>query len=713
MPRQAFLFLLLVAIACSPQSEEISRPRTVSLIELAGEARVTAPTARLQLRDKESGPLLVDGWTRNKRRAWSGGQPAVVHFFAGWMGPRQLTIRCRLAKRSPPPVKMEVRVNDTSVGTVTPKSWEEFNLELPAQAVRSGWNRLTFVVAPASKESRVIEWAFVDVGGMLSLDMTPLRVDAAAQSLVLAGGHQAEFYFDLPAQSLLTVDGVRFLGDDCAALNAYWRPLGQEEREVLALSRQGEQTAVVTIDGGPGSLILRSVAKSAQGCDAVALRSPRLAMPEPTHAVVARPTQRQAKNVVFFLVDTLRADHLGAYGYAKPTSPELDRFASDGTLFLNSHAQSSWTRSSVASIFTGLLPQQHKANRQEDGLADEATTLAEVLTASGFETAGFSANGNAAQGVNFDQGFKTWKLLGRSRSEAIIDATTAWLRSRDGEKPFFLWVHTIDPHAPYVPPAEFRDLLAPPGTNPELGAIETFSRFQRGELGMTPEVIGQLVGLYDAEIRNNDRAFGSLLAELESLGLTDETIVVFLSDHGEEFAEHGGWSHGKTLFAEMLETPLVIRFPDLARGQRPEFAAQHIDLLPTILDYFGIDLPGGLSGESLLPRLETGMALDQRSVVSNLDLRGRVMSSVVLSDWKYILPDASHMSTSLIPMLFRRDLDPAEQTSVLDLDGETARTLETLLTASSQHWGPALDPVLIDLEEAKLRDELKALGYIN
>ncbi|MDH3401998.1 MAG: sulfatase-like hydrolase/transferase [Acidobacteriota bacterium] len=707
--------LLATAWACAPSAEEATPVRRLSLVDLVDAAVVTPPTGRLDLHDAANDRFLVSGWHRSRKTLWSGGEPAVLDFFAGPTGPRRITLGCRLTGEGGESAALAVELNGREIGEVE-AARKAVAVDVPGDALRPGWNRLALLLRPPAAAQRTVAWAYVDFGVEAGTGVPPLQAGGGGESVVLAAGHQADFYLDLVPGARLESDGARFLGADCGALTALWQPLGGETRELFSLSGQEPVAAVITDAGGSGALGLRLTAREAGGCEGVALRRPRIAARQadpPPGTGTAPPPARRARNVVLFLVDTLRADHTGTYGYPKPTTPELDRFAADATVFLDSQAQSSWTRAAVASVFTGLLPQEHRANDDDEGLAEEAVTLAEMLTAAGFETAGFSANGNAAQGPDFDQGFATWTHAAQSRSGPLVEQAIAWLRSRDAQRPFFLWVHTIDPHAPYAPPADLREAFAPPGTDPELGSLRTFERLQHKELALTPEITAQLVGLYDAEIRNNDRSFGRFLAELRALGLADDTIVVFLSDHGEEFGEHGGWSHGKTLYAEMLETPLVIRFPDVGRGRRVDFTAQHVDLVPTVLDYFGLEAPPRLAGRSLVRLLEGTAPPAADRAFAYLDLRGRTLSSVIAGPWKYVAREPGRISVVASPQLYRRDLDDAERDDLLADEPGTARALATLLASEERQWAQALEPSVVDTKDKQLQKELRALGYVN
>ena len=324
--------------------------------------------------------------------------------------------------------------------------------------------------------------------------------------------------------------------------------------------------------------------------------------PAIVHADQKRP------NVLIYLIDTLRRDRLGAYGYSLNTSPHLDALADDGVLFTNSIAQSSWTRASVASIFTGVHPRSHGVNGRTNELSSEALTMAAILSASGYQTAGFVTNGNVSPNFGFDHGFETYVHLRERRttevhvlSDTLNEQAFAWLESRDTERPFFLYLHAVDPHDPYTPRSPFREQYIQTRQYPDLVAPRQL--FERRLTDHEAAAISSELGaLYDAEVAFTDHHFGQLVAWLKNNGLYDSTAILAVSDHGEEFFEHGGWGHGSTLYQEQLAVPLIVKFPgQVGAGQRVDALAQHVDLLPTILDLLGIEGPPHLQGSSLWP----------------------------------------------------------------------------------------------------------------
>lgn len=300
----------------------------------------------------------------------------------------------------------------------------------------------------------------------------------------------------------------------------------------------------------------------------------------------ARPREAASAsrpNIVLIVMDTQRADRLSAYGYARPTSPQLERLAQRGLLFENALATSSWTWPSTASILTGMLPQEH-------GVLDDSTcflahsldTLAEQLQEQGYTTAAWSANPLVVPDKNFDQGFETFEhRRGHFRASAdFMPAALDWLGHAAGTR-FFLYLHLADPHVPHLPLPEARAQLArevPPEYAPT--TLHDYSEKLLAGQGhgpageprsadcVSPEAQRWMSDMYDACVWTGDHWVGRVLDRLAELGLEEETVVVFTSDHGEELLEHGLLGHGQTLHGELVHVPLVLAGPGIPAGER-------------------------------------------------------------------------------------------------------------------------------------------------
>ncbi|MGH9464198.1 MAG: sulfatase-like hydrolase/transferase [Thermoanaerobaculia bacterium] len=305
-------------------------------------------------------------------------------------------------------------------------------------------------------------------------------------------------------------------------------------------------------------------------------------------------------------LDTLRADHLSAYGYERETSPFLARLAERATVFERVLAPYPATLVSHMSLFTGLYPQQHGVYPPNGVLAAEVPTLPERFRAAGFRTAGFTEGGFVAGGYGFARGFETFAdppYQADTDLEATLNRGLDFLRGLGPEERFFLFLHSYAIHDPYAPPAEFAGRFAPtdPG-NAALSKGEDLRDFNRGRRDFDAPTVEDFARLYDGTILYADQALENFFGELERLGLAAETTVLVTSDHGEEFLEHRRLGHTQ-LYPESLFVPLFLVAPDQSVGVRLPTLARLVDLAPTLYDLAGIEAAAGLAGASLVPCL--------------------------------------------------------------------------------------------------------------
>jgi arylsulfatase A-like enzyme len=439
-------------------------------------------------------------------------------------------------------------------------------------------------------------------------------------------------------------------------------------------------------------------------------------------------------HLVLIVVDTLRADHLGVYGYARPTSPNIDRLAGRGVTFTNAVAPSSWTRPSVASLFTSRAPHEHGAASFDRGLSPDLPTLAELLGRAGYRTLGVSGNFvHVNETTGLSRGFEEFhaasvrlssregdvlfRVHPRGASEVLLRAPTGEELNREilarlpgaGEGPLFLYVHYMDPHAGYHPPEPFRSAFLPAGADAGSDATSDYvvELAARPTPPPAPE-LARLRALYDAEVAAADHAVGGLLETLEARGFGEDLVVVLASDHGEEFGEHGGLFHGVTLHRESLAVPLVVYDSRrLRRGERREDPVDLLDVAPTLLALAGIEPPEEMRGR---PLLGAG-PLPGRELVAELHsdppfeehLRPRSQRLALIRwPWKVIVARDGAALT------YRLDRDPAETEP---LSGEVAPggllrdARELARRSSASDRGQPLD---LDLESL---GRLRALGY--
>jgi len=427
-------------------------------------------------------------------------------------------------------------------------------------------------------------------------------------------------------------------------------------------------------------------------------------------------------NLIVILVDTLRADHLGPYGYSRATSPRLDALAEDSVVFLRHTSHASRTGPSVATLFTGLHARSHGVvNPLSDfdakGTLDAGRlTLAEILSEEGYRCAGFAASPNVSERFGFSQGFEVYQLLRGMQAMVLNRAALAWIEgwAAGGEPrpPFCLYLHYVDPHSPYEAPASIVEKFASPDYRGRVtGTTSQLNQVVAGRLEFDDADLLQLRALYDAEIRFFDSQLGVFLDALEEKGLLDESLIVFVSDHGEELLDHDSALHGYTLYEEQLRIPLVIRHPDLP-ARRVSGLSRQVDVLPTLLELLGIAIPESLQGESLVAAMKGEQhpdVGDARPVFAEASLRAVktvALDSYTRGDWKLIetrVPEARRQ-------LFNLKDDPQERHDRLASEPEVAERL----IAELQRFRDAL-PVgsseTVPLSEAEIR-ELQSLGYL-
>jgi arylsulfatase A-like enzyme len=434
--------------------------------------------------------------------------------------------------------------------------------------------------------------------------------------------------------------------------------------------------------------------------------------------------------VVVYLMDTLRADKLGAYGSDQGLTPEIDAFASNATVFDHAIAQAPWTKPSVASIFTGVFARAHRIVTMAGVLPDSALTLAELFLAHGYSTGAVVTNGLVDADFGFDQGFDSFirergrapdveGLTGFRADKPAIDSDVAqarvwpWLDARTEGEPFLLYVHVLDPHTPHFPPEPFKSRFVPELDRVDLGSMESVRALDAmGNEGRLPDARtrAQLETLYDAEVAHNDHQFGLFLDELRARGLYEGSLIVLVSDHGEAFWEHGRRGHGKTLHEELLRVPLVVKAPGQQRGRRVAALAQHVDLLPTLADYAGFAVPEGLHGTSLRPLIELGDAA-REGLEPVIGVSASSFGTAIREGrYKVVKRRSAHHPLALYDL----EDDPGETRNLAARRPILARyLLEEVARREARTPAPMLDsaPRERAISEEKA-EELRALGYI-
>jgi len=418
--------------------------------------------------------------------------------------------------------------------------------------------------------------------------------------------------------------------------------------------------------------------------------------------------KRADTNLLFILIDTLRADRLGCYGYSRDTSPTLDYMASTGVRFARQLAQSSWTKCSMASLWTGLNPIRTGIVRSQHAAPPEATLPAEILRAEGFRTAGLWRNGWVAPNFGFGQGFEIYQRPPPGRVPAsvrrdnphlsldgtdldVVNSAVEFLRV-NGEDRWFLYVHLMDVHQYLYDQAS-----------------ALFG--------------GKYSDVYDNSIHHTDALIGQLITYLAETNLLQKTLVVISSDHGEAFSERGFEGHAKQVYRESTEVPFIVGFPFLVEpGVVVESRTRNIDVWPTILALLGLPALPDTDGRSLVPDILAASVgkptgLDAPPAAAFLDrtwgqVTAEPMPAVALVDNGYRFVRREIVGGEPLEELFDANTDPLERNNVIEerpkVTERMRRLADEYLASPPAPWG--VDVPSVELDEMEL-NQLRALGY--
>ena len=579
---------------------------------------------------------------------------------------------------------MDAFVNGKKIGSpAISAGWQTKRIKIPAGVVKTGINkvRLHFrqqVAYRGTKTAAAIRFVRITRASGPPAPTNEADVASALRaherdSLVLPNGGGLDYY-------LTPVKGLRLKGT----------------------ARDGTVEVFAQLDG-KGPTRLGAGAKLDISLDAVAGRAVRLMLRGKGGVVkldgaridgggkapvnkVARP-----KYVVFWLIDTLRADKLKFYGHPNPhkrkvKTPHLDALAKEATVFEPFWVQGNESKASHASLFTGVFPAAHGVYTHDAKLRASHTTLAEAFKKAGYKTGGFVSNGYVSARWNFAQGFDSFVNFIRegkpNNAKAVVKKALPWI-DKHKAKPFYLYLGTSDPHVTYRAHKEF------------IGAYDKGHKSYKGKYKkhLSGGALGKLKGkkkppserersrieaLYENEIAFNDKHFGALVAHLKAAGIYNDTMIIVSSDHGDEFWEHGGCGHGHSLHQELINVPLVVKWPSAFPARKVSVGADGVDLLPTLLHVLAQPVPKDVQGHDLLPFVHAKGAVYPRAIMAS---QGRGTFALQAGRAKVIFRSEASIQAYDVKK------DPAELTDVLEKKPVLALA--------------ALDPLSIYLSRAK------------
>ncbi len=430
-------------------------------------------------------------------------------------------------------------------------------------------------------------------------------------------------------------------------------------------------------------------------------------------------------NVIILLIDALRKDHVGVYGYYRETTPNMDRFSQDAIVFQNAISQCSWTSPSIAALFSSLYPSTHGcvsysqqgAEVKADFLDHKIDTLAEILKEEGYETGAFVANHWICRRLQFDQGFDVFSPVNekyKPRAPEVNEKAFKWI-SKNRMKPFFAYLHYMDVHGPYSPPPPYDSFF-------KSTEFRQMSRRERNRLrhlsvgrGKDKNNLNYYIDQYDGEIRYTDHHIGEFLERLRRYDLLDNTIVIITSDHGEAFFEHGCCGHGWTLYNEEIDIPLVIKFPQSVKFPAVEhYRVELIDVTATILSILNLRLPYNPDGLNL-QHTSNGKMLVHRSVFSeelSTIMKGPPEIAIIKDNYKATYS----VNEQKVTELYELDEDKAEKSNIYNINRAKAKELETevkssLTQKSRKRKDLGLENSAVTLD-GESRNQLRSLGYV-
>ena len=557
----------------------------------------------------------------------------------------------------------------------------------------------------------------------------------AAPRLARLGNGALRFAFPLPAQAELRVDPATAGG--AARLRVALELEGQAPQELWAADLRGSaRPLALPLPGAPGQLARLSLEAVAEAGAAplVSWGRPRVVgRGEPLRPLLepgphgpadqarAEPLRRELArarpNVLLVILDAARAGNVGAYGYGRRTTPEIDRLAREGVLFEQAYSPAVFTLSAMASAWTSRYPDEHHVGVAHDApLPGDRPTLAERLGAAGVETVGLVGNSMAGPAFGLARGFERFEevqLRKGHRAAAVTASFVDWLAGRPEGRRFFAYVHFREPHFPYDPLPPYDTLFGPDGPLGQgpRSSPGWYGEVNEGQRAMSKAELAHFLRLYDGNLAYADAQVGELRRALERRGLLESTVLILASDHGESFYEHRWLGHNQQVFEESTRVPLVLRFPGAAaKGTRVRGLVDLLDLAPTVAEVMGLPADGGpgqpFSGRSLLPTVFGAPGKPATFAITTGELRGHGLRH---ERYKYVRN--VRWGTE---QLYDLERDPLERESVAAghpvrtayYRQELFRRVLRSLSAPARAGGPArLTP--------EQQENLRSLGYVN
>ena len=432
----------------------------------------------------------------------------------------------------------------------------------------------------------------------------------------------------------------------------------------------------------------------------------------------------ESSKIILISLDTLRADHLGCYGYNRATSPNIDDFANDSVLFENVYAQSPWTLPSHISMLFSLNSANHQVYYDNQKIDSSLPSLASHLKNHGYLTYAFTGGGYVSSLYGFSKGFDwydepvggKYAPLDINEAEKLFNNTSGWLKNNQN-KQFFLFLHTYQTHGPYNCPSPWNEMFLDNNSTWKKLNLKALLETKGNDKLFTPEEIQNIIDLYDGEIRYTDEMLiKPLLSLLKETGIYNDSLIIITSDHGEEFFDHKGWLHGHNLYDEQIRVPLLIKFPHSEfKGKKIKTKCRLIDIMPTVLETVSVKYKkSNLDGKNLID-LILGKEIEDRIFISDLSFKNvhnplPVLVATNRKDIKLILEKSAQGIKNI--EIFDLSKDPKEKNNIFRKQRKLG---QEIIKSIDDYYRNKLriqrKKELVILDE-KLKEKLRALGYL-
>lgn len=488
-------------------------------------------------------------------------------------------------------------------------SWS--TIRIPAKGLEPGLHGIDYVFSKEGSTRADIDWMLLarEAGGADPAVMPrvlPIKIDKSPmRSLIAPSARSYSFFMQPPDDARLVFD---FGSDKNTTFKIMAQADGGKAKELWSAAAKNEwQEAVIDLSAYSGKATRLSLVT--EGDSGVA----GWGEPEIMLGKATKPPMKSGaapKNVILILMDTNRADNFKAFNpSSKVKTPSFDAFAAKSLVFENAYNQENWTKPSVATTLSGTYPDTHQTKKDSSALPADVELISERLKKEGFQTAGFVANGYISEKFGFEKGWDTFKNYIReskpSQAEHVYGDSLAWLKEHKDDK-YFLYIQTIDPHVPYRDKGATTAQYYAGDYAGALGnSISAEKQIAAGKSPPSANDLKWLKAMYYGETTHHDIEMGKFLAELEGMGVLNDTMVIVTNDHGEELGEHKKFGHGHSLYEELLRAPMIMHYPPLIdAGALRNEVAENVDIAPTIVDVLGLKPMAKADGLSLLPLMK-------------------------------------------------------------------------------------------------------------